>query len=218
MESLANYSALLMLEKKKGTKAVDAVLDSYKTHLLAKTEDGKTMESAGPITWGYRLQSSLAPNAWRPVTYEKGTWIIHMLRRRLGDQRFMAFLREVATRYRFAPVTTEQFRELAARYTPSKSPDPALKTFFENWVYGTGIPSVKLAYAMRGLKLTGTLAQRGVEDDFTTLVPVEVQTGRQRAVYWLSTGSEAVPFSIPLKAPPTKVSLLASDCLMTSWK
>jgi aminopeptidase N len=218
MESLANYSALLLLEKKKGAKAVDAVLEAYKAHLIAKTDDGKTVESAGPITWGYRLQSSLAPNAWRPVTYEKGTWIIHMLRRRLGDQRFMAFLREVATRYRFTPITSEQFRELAAKYTPPKSPDPSLKAFFENWVYGTGIPSVKLAYTTRGLKLTGTIAQRGVDDDFSALVPVEVQTGRQKAVYWLPTATDAVPFSIPLKVAPTRVALLAADCLMTTWK
>jgi len=218
MESLANYSALLMLEKKKGPKAVDVVLESYKSHLLTKSEVGKTLESSGPITWGYRLQSSLAPNAWRPVTYEKGTWIIHMIRRRLGDQRFMALLREVATRYRFAPISTEQFRELAAGYTAPKSQDPALKTFFENWVYGTGIPSVKLTYSVRGLKLSGTVAQRGVDDDFTALVPLEVQTGRQRALYWLSTGTDAVPFSIPLKAPPTKVALLANDSLITTWK
>ena len=218
MESLANYSALLMLEKKKGPKAVDAVLESYKGHLLTKSEDGKTLESAGPITWGYRLQSSVVPNAWRPVTYEKGTWIIHMIRRRLGDQRFMALLREVATRYRFAPISTEQFRELAAGYTAPKSQDPALKTFFENWIYGTGIPSLKLAYSVRGLKLSGTVAQRGVDDDFTALVPLEVQTGRQRALYWLSTGTDAVPFSIPLKAPPTKVALLANDSLITTWK
>jgi aminopeptidase N len=218
MESLSNYSALMMLEKKKGPKAVDAVLESYKGHLLTKSQDGKTLEAAGPITWGYRLQSSLAPNAWRPVTYEKGTWIIHMIRRRLGDQRFMAFLREVSKRYRFAAISTEQFRELAATYTPPKSEDAALKTFFENWVYGTGIPSVKLAYTVRGLKLTGTLAQRGVEDDFTAFVPVEVQTGRQKAVYWLSTGTDTVSFSIPLKMPPTKVSLLAGDSLITTWK
>ena len=218
MESLANYSALLLLEKKKGSKAVDALLESYKSHLLVKSEDGKTLESAGPIIWGVRLQSSLAPNAWRPVTYEKGTWIIHMLRRRLGDQRFMAFLREIATRYRFAPISTEQFREMAAQFTPPNSQDRALKSFFDNWVYGTGIPAVKLAYSVRGLKLTGSVVQRGVEDDFSALVPLEVQTGRQKAVYWLSTGNEAVPFSIPLKTPPTKVSLLASDSLMTIWK
>jgi hypothetical protein len=47
---------------------------------------------------------------------------------------------------------------------------------------------------------------------------VEVQTGRQKAVYWLATGNETVPFSIPLKVPPTKVTLLANDSLITTWK
>jgi hypothetical protein len=218
MEALANYSALLLLEKKKGSKAVDAVLETYKNHLQTKSEDGKTLESAGPITWGFRLQSSLAPNAWRPVTYEKGTWIVHMLRRRLGDQKFLSLLRDVTTRYRFVPISTEQFRELAEQYSPPKSPDRNLKAFFENWVYGTGIPSVKLSYSVRGSKLTGTVAQRGVEDDFATLVPVEVLTGRERAVYWLATGAEPVPFSIPVKTPPARVALLANDCLITTWK
>ncbi len=218
MESLANYSALMLLEKKKGSKAVDSVLESYKGHLLTKSEDGKTLESAGPITWGFRLQSSLAPNAWRPVTYEKGTWIIHMLRRRLGDQKFLSMLRDVSTRYRFSPMSTEQFREVAEQYTPPKSPDRNLKAFFENWVYGTGIPSVKLAYSVRGLKLTGTVSQRGVDDDFAALVPVEIQSGRVKTVYWLGTGAEPVPFSIPVKTPPTKVALLSNDCLMTTWR
>ena len=217
IESLANYSALLLLEKKKGIKAVDSVLDEYRNHLLTKTDAGRTLEDAGPITWGLRLESSLAPDAWRTVTYEKGTWIIHMLRRRLGDQKFLALLREICSRYRFKAISTEQFRELAQQYMPP-SPDPTLKTFFENWVYGTGIPSVKLTYTLHGLKLTGTLAQTDVDDNFTTLVPIEVQTGRLKSVYWFATGSDTVSFTIPVKAPPTKVSLLTADCLLRPLK
>jgi hypothetical protein len=218
MESLANYSALLLLEKRKGIKAVDTVLDDYRNHLLTKPENDRTLESAGPITWGYRLQSSLAPTAWRAVTYEKGTWIIHMLRRRLGDQKFLSLLREVCNRYRFNTITTEQFRELAAKYTAPNAPDANLKAFFENWVYGTGIPTVKVTYLWRGLKLTGTISQRGVEDDFSALVPVEVQTRGGKTVHWLPTGSDPVPFSFALKTAPTKVALLSSDCLLTSAK
>lgn len=218
IESLANYSALLMFEKRKGTKAADTVLEDYRRHLLVKMESGRTLESAGPITWGYRLQSSVAPAAWRIVTYEKGTWIIHMLRRRIGDEKFLSLLREVCNRYRFSSISTEQFRELAGKYTPPKSPDPALKAFFENWVYGTGIPAVKLTYSWRGLKLTGTVSQHDVEDDFSIFVPIEVQTGKRRTVYWLPTGSDPVSFSIPMKVPPTKVALLSSDCLMTTPK
>jgi hypothetical protein len=218
MEALANYSALLLLEKKKGIKAVDTVLDDYKNHLLAKAESGKTLESAGPITWGFRLQTSLTPGAWRTVTYEKGTWIIHMLRRRLGDEKFMSLLREVCARYRFSAISTEQFRELAAQYAPPKVGDADLKGFFENWVYGTGIPTVKLTYSMHGLKLVGTVTQREVEEDFTAFVPVEVQNRREKTVYWLPTGSDPVSFSIPMKVPPTKVALLSTDCLITTAK
>jgi peptidase M1-like protein len=218
MEALANYSALLLLEKKKGVKAADTVLDDYRNHLMAKQQNGRTLESTGPITWGYRLQSSLAPAAWRAVTYEKGTWIIHMLRRRLGDEKFFAMLREVCTRYRFNSLSTEQFREVAAKYTAPKSEDANLKGFFENWIYGTGVPAVKLNYAFRGTRLTGTIAQKDVEDDFSALIPVEVQTRAGKKTYWLETGSDPVSFSIPMKVAPTRVVLALSDCLMTAAK
>ena len=69
IESLANYSALLLLERKQGAKALDSMLDDYRNHLLTKTASGRSLESSGPIVWGYRLESSLAPDAWRTVTY-----------------------------------------------------------------------------------------------------------------------------------------------------
>ena len=213
MEALSNYCAVLMLEKKKGVKVADAVLADYKTNLLKKTGDGRTFESSGPITWGYRLRSSEAPDAWRAITYEKGAWIIHMLRRRLGDEKFRTMLREICERYRFSPISTEEFREIAERYAPAQS--AGLNGFFDTWVYGTGIPTVKLNYSMKGLKLTGTLSQSDVAEDFSAYVPVEVQIGRQKSVYWLATGSDPVPFSITLKQRPTRVALLTSDSLIT---
>jgi hypothetical protein len=215
IESLANYSALLLLERRKGIKALETVLDDYRTNLLTKSDSGRTIEAAGPIIWGYRLQSSLAPDAWRAVTYEKGTWIMHMLRRRLGDEKFLALLREICSHHH--SISTEEFRDIARQYAP-KSPDPDLKIFFENWVYGTGVPAVKLSYSWRGGKLSGSLVQRDVDDAFTAFVPVEAQTGSKSNVYWLPTGSEPVPFSISMKIPPTKVSLLAANCLMTTSK
>jgi hypothetical protein len=215
IESLANYSALLLLERKKGSKALDAVLDDYRNHLLLKTAGGGSLESAGPIVWGYRLESSLAPDAWRTVTYEKGTWIIHMLRRRLGDEKFLSLLRDICSKYH--SISTDQFRDLARQYAPP-SADPDLKIFFDNWVYGTGIPAVKLSYSWRAMKLSGTLTQRDVDDAFAAFVPVEVQTGSKSKVYWLATGADPASFSIPLKSPPTKVTLVAADCLMTTSK
>lgn len=215
IEALANYSALLLLEKRKGVKALDAVLDGYRADLLAKGAGGRTLESAGPIVWGSRLESSLTPDAWRTVTYEKGAWIIHMLRRRLGDDKFLGLLRDVAAHHH--SISTEEFRDLARQYAPAAS-GADLKNFFENWVYGTGIPAVKLSYTWRGAKLSGSLVQQDVDDSFSALVPVEVESAGESGVYWLPAGSDPVAFSIPLKSPPARVTLLASNCLMTVSK
>lgn len=212
MEALANYSALLYLEKSKGAKAVDTMLTTYRDNLLAKNEAGVTVESAGPIVLGSRLESSQEPRAWRNITYGKGSWIIHMLRRRMGDERFFSMLFELMKKYRREEISTEQFRLHAAEFLPPKSEDPKLENFFEQWVYGTGIPSLKMTYTVKGkapaLRLTGTLTQSDVGEEFSALVPIEIQLARGRTVtHWVQSSSGQVTFSVPLPQAPLKVSL-----------
>jgi hypothetical protein len=57
LEALANYSSLLWLEKKRGLKEMETVLNGYRSELLEQDSQGKTYESAGPIVWGDRLNS-----------------------------------------------------------------------------------------------------------------------------------------------------------------
>jgi hypothetical protein len=212
MESLANYSALLYLEKSKGSKAVDTMLDSYRDNLLAKNEAGETVESTGPIVLGSRLETSQEPRAWRNITYGKGSWIIHMLRRRMGDERFISMLAQMVKKYHQKEVSTEEFRLHAAQFLPPRSEDPKLESFFEQWVYGTGIPSLKMTYSIKGkapaLRLVGTLTQTDAGQDFTALAPVEIQVGRGRTVtQWVQSASEPVTFTVPLQQAPLKVTL-----------
>lgn len=223
LEALANYSALLYLEKRKGAKALETVLESYRDNLLAKYEDGRTVESAGPIVLGTRLQSSMSPGAWRTITYEKGSWILHMLRRRMGDSQFDAFLGDVRRTFEKQPLSTDQFRMLSAKYLPPKSTDPSLEGFFDQWVHSTGIPSFELRYTVRGkapsLKLTGTVTQSAVGEDFSTIVPVEIQLGKGKSiVHWVRTGADASSFSVPLRQAPTRVSLDPTGAVLASRK
>jgi len=212
MEALANYSALLYLEKRKGASVLDQVLSSYRTRLLRKNESGRTVDSAGPIIWGQRLATSQTPQAWQVITYEKGSWIMHMLRRRLGDERFLSMLGELRSRYQYHGLTTEDFRRTAAGSLPPKSFDPTLESFFEQWVYSTGIPSLKLAHSVRGkppqVRLTGTVTQSDVAGDFSTWVPVEIQLPRGKPmVQWVRTSSEPTTFTVLLKQVPSRVAL-----------
>jgi aminopeptidase N len=212
MEALASYSALLVLEKRKGRRPLDHVLGEYKDHLLASAGEDHTVESAGPIVWGGRLVSSQTPTAWRVITYEKGSWIIHMLRAQLGDERFFRLLAELVNRYRYKPLSTEQFRALAAELAPPKFADPGFQLFFDQWVYATGIPELKFSHTVRGkapaVRIRGTVRQSGVPEDFSTLVPVEVQLpGRRTVVQWLRTAIDPVSFSADVRSAPLKVAL-----------
>jgi len=212
MEALANYSALLYMEKRRGARSMEIMLENYRDTLLAKNEAGQLVDSAGPIVLGTRLESSQEPRAWRTITYSKGSWIMQMLRARMGDQKFLALLAEVVRRYDRKDITTEEFRALAAEYLPAKSDDPKLESFFEQWVYGTGIPAIKLAWKLKGaapnVKLTGTVTQSGVGEDFTASVPVEIAIARGRTMtHWVRTADVPVTFTVALQAPPLKVTL-----------
>jgi len=212
MEALANYSALLWLEKRKGTRALESVLNEYRRRLLRKTEDGVELESVGPLVWGSRLRVSQAPGAWHTIIYDKGTWVMHMLRRRLGDERFLAMLGQLRRRYQYRAITTDQFRRLAAEFVPPGFPDPQLENFFDQWVYSTGIPALKLEHSVQGkppaVTVRGRVLQTNVGDDFATEVPIEIQFARSKPLRrWVRTGSEPEPFTIKLRERPLRVVL-----------
>jgi hypothetical protein len=220
MEALANYSALLYLEKRDGRGALDAALENYRQDLLRKDQDGQTAESAGPIVLGARLESSHSPVAWNAITYGKGSWILHMLRARIGNDRFAAMLGELRRRYEWKAISTEEFRELAAEFLPSGSPDPKLEAFFEQWVYGTGIPTLTLNYSVRGrapaVKLTGKVSQADVDSEFSVQVPIEIQSGSARQVTMVRTSGSPVEFTVALKQAPAKVLLDTTNVLAVS--
>lgn len=218
-EALANYLAVAALEQREGLKAAEEVMAQYKERLLEKQVSGVEVESAGPVTFGTRLNSSQTPGAWRTIVYDKGAWVIHMLRRRMGDAQFWPMLRELVERYRHQSVSTQQFQALAAEFV-AKQPlkgsyrelDPNLDQFFETWTASTGIPALKLQWRVTGkapkLELAGRIEQTDVPEGFSDIVPVEIQAGRGRTiVHWVRTSSEPVEFRVALSAPPAKVTL-----------
>jgi hypothetical protein len=206
MEALANYSALMLLERRKGARAVDAVLEIFREHLLAKTAAGKTVEATGPIRLGLRLESSEAPGAWRTITYEKGTWILHMLRRRLGDAAWKQLLGRIAGEYRGRRLSTAAFLAEAARLLPGSDPDPKLENFSGTWIEGTGIPALRLTPGK--VAGQGVVEQSGVEEEFSVDVPVEIQyRGGKTETRWVRTDGASTPYQWKLQGPAAKVTL-----------
>jgi len=195
MEALANYTAMLYLKKTDGDAIVDTLLATYRDALLDRNAAGVTVESAGPVTQGRRVELDGKTDAWIAVMYGKGAWIMHMLHARMGDDAFWKMLGELRRRYEYKNLTTDEFRALCAEFLPEGVPDRKLEAFFDQWVSGTGMPELRLNASMKNAggrgEVTGTLSERG---DFSADIPVEVVLKGRTVTKWVRPAGEATAF------------------------
>lgn len=212
MEGLATYSSILNLERRKPKGSMNALLDQFRGRLLTKNDDGKTMDSAGPVTLGERLRTARFPGAYRIITYEKSAWILHMLRSRLGETAFFDLLAKLVRDYRFREITTEALREEARQFVPEDSPDPELVDFFDQWIYRTGIPRFEIRFKQDAdggeVALKGRLLMADVDEAFTT--PVELEAvladgGRRRTTVWTNGPETLFEMRLPAKAQRVEI-------------
>ena len=207
MEALATYSSLLFQEEKNGPEAMQTTLADFREHLLGKNQEGETIESAGPVSMGERLQMAKFPTAYRLMLYEKGAWIFHMLRGVLGDEQFFGLLTSLSEEFRLKELSTERLRVEAAKRLPKGYPDPELRDFFDQWVYGTGVPRLSVQFQQKAaggkVLLEGVLQQRGVPEHF--VIPVKllakIESGPPReTTVWTDGEETAFRLELPSKA------------------
>jgi peptidase M1-like protein len=187
-EGMADYQSLMYDDSHNpGKHELQNWLTRYRDILLTKAPGtDAAIEEAGPLDFGYRLDSSKTPDAYNTIVYDKGAWVIHMLREMLRDPRaknpdarFGKMLRYVLSEHRFQSLSTAQFQKGVEHFmTPSMDLEGSrsMDWFFDEWVRETGIPGYSVDYQVhsRGgrFEIEGTLRQADVPDVFTEAVPV----------------------------------------------
>jgi aminopeptidase N len=167
-EGFATYFAGLFIEKYDGEEAFRDYLRDAAERYFAYEKQRQT-----PIhdTETQDLMRLLNEN-----NYQKGAWVLHMLRKRLGDEVFFRGLRAYYNAHRDANATTEDLRDAL-----EKASGQNLHDFFTHWVYGTGHPIYELTYSSAefsgaGEFLTVTLNQTQSGESFLDPVPIEMTT------------------------------------------
>ncbi len=81
-------------------------------------------------------------NIFGTIVYDKGAWVVHMLRGVLGDSLFFEGVQAYYnSQYQYAAATTEEFRDVFENATGVE-----LDWFFEEWIYGEYRPTYHWAY------------------------------------------------------------------------
>ncbi len=168
-------------------------MGNYRADLSRPLAGGELVDSYGPVTFDQRLENNFGTGIWHDILYEKGTWIFHMLRERMGDKAFQDFQVQVLKDFASRPISNEDLRQEAARFLPANQPDRQLTAFFDTWVYDTGIPILSLK--------SGLLFISGVPDSYTVDVPL--RCGGKSVWVRATEGESSVPLagcSVPAKS------------------
>ncbi len=121
-EGFAAYSEALYFEHRNGA-------DYYHTYMSFKKK-----KYTGTI---YRTDTTTVGAIFNRIVYDKGAWVLHMLRKILGDETFFGMLRAYVadSRFAFNTTSTDRFRKFCEDYS-----DRNLEWFFNQWIYGSGRP------------------------------------------------------------------------------
>ena len=139
--------------------------------------------------------------------YEKGSWVLHMLRFNLGDELFWKAIRHYAQKHQGGNVTTPDLQRAIEESTGRN-----MDSFFDQWVYGAGHPSLEVSYAWDGsakqAKLTVKQTQskdRGTAEVFHTPVVVDFGSSRKLDSFTIQLDEREQTFYFPLSAEPKMV-------------
>jgi aminopeptidase N len=198
-EAWAQYSAALWLRDRLGERAFFSMLDRMSSWAMRH-------DQVGPIHLGQRLgHLKQEPRYFRSVVYDKGAWVLHMLRNLVGDEAFFKGARAFLERHRYGKANTEDLRE--ALETASGRD---LKPYFERWVYETGLPSVRwsattASTAAGGFKTTVAVRPRNLPGPLPLLISVATTTGTEAKRVQLPPDGGS--FTVETRENPRRIEL-----------
>lgn len=150
--------------------------------------------------------------------YGKGASVLHMLRRRLGDDAFFAGVRLYLDRFKFKTVETSDFRRCLEEVSGE-----SLERFFGQWCERPGVPNVVVTqdFDPRSRVLTLNAEQKqtinGDNPAFALSIPVWISTTSEPNGRWITIEMDAKTASATttLDSEPTIIAVDPElTCLM----
>ncbi len=235
-EGFAEFTSGLVLMMRKGAGAYNDFYERKRKVILEKPRGAAfSNNEAGPISQGYRLSSWRNPRAAAVIVYEKGAYVLHMLRMAMmdprkanGDEAFIAMMKDFAATYAGKNPGTDDFQRIAEKYAPSKmrlSADGKLDWFFDQWVRGTAIPRITAKLDVKPTsdgkyRISGTITQSEVPDSFAVIVPVYVTYekgafARLGDIPLVGNATKNIDVEVPLAKRPRSVVINAMHDILT---
>jgi aminopeptidase N len=209
-EGFATFFAHVYAEKYEGRQAyIEGLKRSRPVVFAAERREPKLAIIHDNLSDTRRILNSLV--------YQKGAWVLHMLREELGEEAFWSGIRAYYSRYRDRNATTADFRKVMeetskrdlAWFFQQWLNQPASPRIEANWIYNAGTKTVKLK-----------LAQTQAGDPYRLQLEARLgEPGPQGAsLHTIDLKERKLSIELPAPSEPSTITLDPSSKLLFEAK
>jgi aminopeptidase N len=183
-----------------------------------RRQRGKSM----PLGLGYRAMESWK-GAYSLTTYQKGAWVLHMLRnlmidsRTMSEARFQAMMRDFYETYRGKRASTADFQRVVERHVGQP-----MDWFFDEWVNGTDVPSYRFAWKTAqdsaGFPTQIRVRQSDVPPSFGMYVPMLIKFDQGESLVRVLVRGPTTETTLRLPARPKSIELNPLESVLADVK
>ncbi|NOT34211.1 MAG: hypothetical protein HOP12_08595 [Candidatus Eisenbacteria bacterium] len=150
------------------------------------------------------------------LSYNKGSWVLHMLRHVLGDAAFFASLQQYHTTWGYQSAVTEDFRDVCESVSGRD-----LDAFFQQWIYGEFFPVYRPTWAAvaaggGGWDVTLQLEQTQSGQLFHMPVDVTLTTAAGETTFVIHDSLATQTFVLHVNDAPTLLEIDKDDWILKS--
>ena len=193
-EGFATYFTDLYAEHKYGKSKLDEKLQEERRQVIGFSQTTKTAIIDSSRT---DLMELLNPNS-----YQKGAWILHMLRKKVGDKNFWEAIQQYYQKYKFSNATSA---DLQAEFEAASGED--LDQFFKQWTTQYGQPKIKIDQSFSNGKLKLTIRQlQKNQFEFPLALQLNFATKESKIIeFYISKKKES--FEVEVSEKPISIDL-----------
>ena len=163
-EGFATYLTNIYIQKTKGDLAFQTQMAKDRKKVIAFS---KTYNHAVVDINYTDLMDLLNPNS-----YQKGGWVLHMLRAEIGDSLFQLSIQAYYKKFRLSNADTKDFQEVVELVSKRN-----FDWFFKEWLYQAEIPTLKISDEIAGKTIKLKISQKGYVFRFPLIVEIKLQNG-----------------------------------------
>jgi aminopeptidase N len=150
------------------------------------------------------------------ITYQKGAWVLHMLRHAIGEVAFQKGIKSYYAKFFNSNATTDDFR-----VAMEKASGKSLEGFFRQWLYQPVNPSLEAAWSydakQKSLNITLQQTQEGILFELPVEIGYKTKGSDKTMLLKMKLSSKSQMQSFRVMGEPEQVELDPEGYLLSKF-